>query len=90
MVQRCTPEEIVLWLPCQAGRIHQSNSKEVCPIQRANLLQGLINLLPGIQELFPFEVNLPRRSLPAHLDPPEGPDIQEPLDPAATIVADTD
>jgi len=24
MAQRCTPEEIVLWLPCQAGRIHKN------------------------------------------------------------------
>ena len=25
MAQRCTPEEIVLWLPCQAGRIQKTS-----------------------------------------------------------------
>jgi len=25
MVQRCTPEEIVLWLPCQARRIQKTS-----------------------------------------------------------------
>jgi len=25
MAQRCTPEEIVLWLPCQAGRIQKAS-----------------------------------------------------------------
>ena len=25
MAQRCTPEDIVLWLPCQAGRIQKTS-----------------------------------------------------------------
>jgi len=37
--------------------------KEVYPIQSANLLQGVIKLLPDTQELFPFQAKLPRRSL---------------------------
>lgn len=34
-------------------------SQQVCLIQKASLLKGVINLLPGTQELFPFQSNLP-------------------------------